>query len=272
MDFKLLRIAFALLLPLLWVREVWAVDCPQEDYELTTQAEVDALGATGCDSISGNLRIRDSTDITNVDGLANITSVEGSLLIYRNDALTNLDGLANITSVGGTLYIAWNFALTNLNGLAGLTSVGGDLYIGFNPILANCEAVAPLLGWPNGPPDDAVGGGIWINGNTTSCNLIAQVLASYTPPPPPGSDRFNALLQVVQATRGADNSRQTQVTSDSSSDAGETRQLVAREGTTAQAKAMSMAGEPAAIPATPHHLMLMMVGLVGLFGLRRLRA
>ena len=42
-----------------------------------TQAEVDALGATGCDSVSGDLRIENSSDITNLDGLANITSVGG---------------------------------------------------------------------------------------------------------------------------------------------------------------------------------------------------
>ena len=68
-----------------------------------TQAEVDALGATGCDSVSGELRIRNSADITNLDGLANITSVGGDLSIYNNNALTNLDGLANLTSVGGGL-------------------------------------------------------------------------------------------------------------------------------------------------------------------------
>ena len=44
---------------------------------------------------------QNSSDITNLDGLANITSVGGDLDIYYNDALTNLDGLANLTSVGG---------------------------------------------------------------------------------------------------------------------------------------------------------------------------
>ena len=88
------------LLPLLWVERVWAVDCPQSNYELTTQAEVDALGAEGCDSVSGYLFIYNSTDITNVNGLANLTSVGGYLRIEDNLALTNLSGLANITSVG----------------------------------------------------------------------------------------------------------------------------------------------------------------------------
>ena len=90
----------SVLLPLLWVEGVWAVECPDTNYNLSIQAEVDALGATGCDRVSGNLTIIYST-ITNLDGLANITSVGGNLYFVENVALTNLDGLANLTSVGG---------------------------------------------------------------------------------------------------------------------------------------------------------------------------
>ena len=50
----------------------------------------------------GDLYIRNSSDITNLNGLANITSVGGDLQIYKNAALTNLDGLANFSSVGGS--------------------------------------------------------------------------------------------------------------------------------------------------------------------------
>ena len=87
-----------------WTAWAEAAACSSNDYEFTTQEEVDALGATGCDSISGNLTLRpsiydNSTDITNVDGLANLTSVGGYLRIEDNLALTNLSGLANITSV-----------------------------------------------------------------------------------------------------------------------------------------------------------------------------
>ena len=86
------------------------------------------------------------------------------------------------------------------------------------------------------------------------------------------SDRFNALLQAVQATRRAGNSEQNQETSDSSAYASVARQLAKQEEASVQARAVAVAGEPAAIPAMPHYLMLMMVGLVGLFGLRRVRA
>ena len=88
-----------------WTAWAEAAACSSNDYEFTTQAEVDALGATGCDSISGYLRIKTSTDITNLDGLASIASVGGDLIIENNAALSNLIGLANITSVGGDLFI-----------------------------------------------------------------------------------------------------------------------------------------------------------------------
>jgi len=71
---------------------------------------------------------------------------------------------------------------------------------------ASCEGLALLLGWPSGPPDDDVAGDITIVSNGSGCNSIAEVLASYTSPitpPTTPSDRFNALLQAVQAIRGA---------------------------------------------------------------------
>jgi hypothetical protein len=88
------------LLPLLWVEGVWAVDCPPGDYYLKSKAAVDALGATGCDRVSGNLFIGDSTDITNLDGLINITSVGGYLSIYSNAARASLDAPTGQRAIG----------------------------------------------------------------------------------------------------------------------------------------------------------------------------
>ena len=88
------------LLPLLWVEGVWAMDCADYNYNLNSQAEVDALGASGCDRISGNLSIRNYTDITNLDGLANITSVGGYLSIYSNAARASLDAPTGQRAIG----------------------------------------------------------------------------------------------------------------------------------------------------------------------------
>jgi len=102
----------------------WAVDCLQNSYSLTTQDEVDAF-PKNCDSVLDSLIVANSTDITNLEGLANLNSVGGDLYIYDNASLTNLGGLANLTSVGDELYIGINTALANIDGLANLTSVGG---------------------------------------------------------------------------------------------------------------------------------------------------
>ena len=183
----------------------WAVDCPVISYSLTTQDEVDAF-PKNCDSVLDSLIVANSTDITNLDGLANLISVAaelaianntalinldglanlasmgGYLYIYDNNLLTNLDGLAKLNSVGGFLIIETNDLLTNLDGLANLTSVGSDLGILNNTALTNCQGLAPVLGWPSGPPDDSVVGDITIRGNATGCNSVDEILASYSPP------------------------------------------------------------------------------------------
>ena len=244
------------LLPLLWVEGVWAVACPQSNYDLSTQAEVDALGATGCTEVTGNLEIQNSTDISNLDALTNITTVGldlkirensvlenfdglqhlsyvgaglhivsndsltsiegltnlsslsqsigigltisdnprltslkglsgltsanfywGGIRVIRNDSLRSLEGLGNLTSMSlGGVEIAENDSLETLSGLSGFTSVAGNLDIYNNTALTHCQGIRPVLGWPNGPPDDNVGGEISIFSNETGCNSVEQVL------------------------------------------------------------------------------------------------
>ena len=138
------RCIIALLLCLVslgWAEWAAAVDCPASSYTLSSQAEVDAFPAD-CDGVNGTLLVEGS-DITNLDGLANLTSVGGNVDIRNNDALTNLDGLANITSVGELLQIYNNRALTNLDGLANITSVG-RLHIGGNAALTSLDGLANL--------------------------------------------------------------------------------------------------------------------------------
>ena len=86
--------------------------------------------------------------------------------------------------------------------------------------------------------------------------------------PPTASNRFNALLQTVQATRGADSAQQTLATSRSSA----AQQRAQKEGASVQARTGGPAEGPVSVPVMPHLLMLMMAGLMGLFGLRQLRA
>lgn len=155
------------LLPLLWVEGAWAVDCASNSYVLSSQLEVNDLGATGCDTIRQNLKIDTESDITNLDALANITSIGGDLNIDNRDLtvvtrLTNLDGLVNLSSVGGSLYIYGNTGLLNIDGLASLTSVGGYLGIENNEALADVDGLASVT---------TIGGALFINGANALTNL-----------------------------------------------------------------------------------------------------
>jgi hypothetical protein len=145
-------------------------------------------GLANLTSVGGGLGIINNDRLTNLDGLANLTSVTsvgGRLDIYNNDALTNLDGLANLTSVGGDLLIQYNDALTNLDGLGNVNSIGGYLDISTNDALTNCRGLAIVLGWPNGPPDDAIGGDIDVVNNGAGCNSIDEIFGSVSEPTKP---------------------------------------------------------------------------------------
>ena len=160
-----------LMAPLIWVEGTWAADCSAHNYTLRTQADIDALGAEGCDTITGALSIRtygssiadvnnvdaltsiisiaggltiEHTSLTNVNGLANLESVGGNLAIMDTSFLVDIDGLANLTSVGGVMGLTNNTALTNVDGLANLNSVFNYLTIAGNSSLANLEGLANL--------------------------------------------------------------------------------------------------------------------------------
>jgi len=236
--------------------QVWGADCSSTDILLSTQVDVDnfqsAYGGGGvCNKVSGSLIIRDSADITNLDGLSSLTNVGRNLEIFENDALVDLDGLSSLTSVGGDLLISSNHALTNLDGLSSLTNVtsvggggyymqisgndalanlnglsslariGGILYIfdndaltnldglssltsiGYeldiqnNLVLSRCTALALLLGWPVGPPDDNIGGYIFVRNNQTGCNSVQEILASVQTAPIPTMSHWALVMLLV---------------------------------------------------------------------------
>lgn len=152
------------LLPLLWVKGAWAVDCTSRSYDPDSGY---SLEPPGCDRIPDNLR-QTNDSVTNVDYLTNITSIGGYLFISGN-ALTNLDGLASLTSVGGHMYIVNARALTSIDGLASLSSVGDFLRISNNDVLTNLDGLASLT---------SVGSYLVIGGNERLINLDG--LASLT--------------------------------------------------------------------------------------------
>ena len=155
------------LLIFLYPVSLYAQECVG-DYNLTTQSEVDNFNCTSVTgaliitgdytgnitnldglseltSVGGNFIICMNPELTNIDGLASLTLVGESLQIWDNPLLTNIDGLSALTSIGGSLGFLWyNAALTNIDGLSALTSVGGPVYIVGNPVLTNIDGLASL--------------------------------------------------------------------------------------------------------------------------------
>ncbi|MEO1078724.1 MAG: thrombospondin type 3 repeat-containing protein [Pseudomonadota bacterium] len=140
-------------------------ECSSADIALATQAEVDAFqvsfgnGAT-CSVVAGRLTISGS-DITNLNGLGEITGVGEGLVVNDNDALTNLEGLSGITSVGGNVIVNSNDALTNLDGLDGITSAL-DLQIVQNSALTNLDGLGAI---------NIVGASLFVIGNDALTNV-----------------------------------------------------------------------------------------------------
>lgn len=91
----------------------------------------------------GSLWIYDNTQLTNIDGLENVSGNLISLKIEENESLENIDGLKNISTISdinndspfaARLSISGNTKLKNLDGLLNLTSIGSVLYIEGNGI------------------------------------------------------------------------------------------------------------------------------------------
>src|SRR5690554_3428141 len=87
--------------------------------ELNTQNEVDEFIYNCYEEITYLLKIS-GEDITNLDGLQNLTYV-GALVLVDNDSLINIDGIQKITSME-SLDIINNISLLSLDGLENLTS------------------------------------------------------------------------------------------------------------------------------------------------------
>lgn len=125
--------------------------CPTGNVVLKTQAEVDQflIDYPTCTQISGLLDIGvwgnlTSSNITNLNGLANINKVTGSVRIGYNPLLTDITGLGNLTNIIGYLTISYNNALTNINGLSKLKTITNNLAITNNTKLANINALSSL--------------------------------------------------------------------------------------------------------------------------------
>lgn len=115
------------------------------NYNITDEQSLQALA--GYTEINGNLIILDTT-LANLNGLECLSIISGDLIIgyynHGNSNLTNIDGLINLTSIGGDLSVTCNDALTNLNGLSNLSFLNGYLFINENDALEDIDSLSKL--------------------------------------------------------------------------------------------------------------------------------
>ena len=141
---RLASIILLLVITTTFYSPLWAVDCEPMSMALNTQAEVDSFQDTygPCDRVF-TLYIEE-TDISNLDGLSEITEIVSSLYIRNNSTLSSVEGLSALTSVGRNLWIQDNMRLTNLDGFSSLTSVVGLLAIFENNALTNINGLSAV--------------------------------------------------------------------------------------------------------------------------------
>jgi len=151
-----------------------AVNCPNTNYNLNSQTEVDAFPG-GCDAIRGRLvidqtdagdpitnlnsltaitsvgryvQLRDTTVLTDTSGLGNLSTIGRYLLIRDNTALTSLSGFSSLTTLGNStasyLQLRNNDSLTDISSLLGLSVVAGNLNIRDNNVLTNIDGLAGI--------------------------------------------------------------------------------------------------------------------------------
>ncbi|SFZ94336.1 Por secretion system C-terminal sorting domain-containing protein [Flaviramulus basaltis] len=145
--------------------------CPPGDVILTSQAEVDAFGATypNCTSISGALAIN-GTDIINLSGLANIHYLSGDVII-QNTQLTSLNDLA-INGINGSIEISGNTQLTSIATAlsTNIASLKGNLSIVNNDALTSLSGLENIK---NINTSAAVTAGLTISDNDNLTDMTA---------------------------------------------------------------------------------------------------
>jgi hypothetical protein len=144
--------------------------CVMSDITLRSQWDVDNFqskygGAGGaCEEVSNNLIIANVSNLTNLNGLANLRRIGGNLEIHNNDS-----GSASNPSN----------SLTDISGLRNIERVGNGFEIISNSMLSDCRPVARLIGYPY--EEANVGSYIIVAGNADGCNSVDEIFSSSGP-------------------------------------------------------------------------------------------
>jgi hypothetical protein len=141
-----------------------------QGYEITNLE-----GLMNVTSISGDLDIIDNIDLTSLNGLNNLSTIRGSFNLSDNIYLQGLGGLENLSSIEGNFWIIRCHSLHNLYGLEELNSIGGDLEIRYNVALSSLEGLDDLNA---GTIDN-----LTICGNDSLSNCDVQCICNYLSSP-----------------------------------------------------------------------------------------
>lgn len=134
---------FLLLLFITFVSKcVAAQTCPSVDFDSQQRLDNFKTQNPNCKTISGRVVIY-GPDITNLDGLSNITAIEGDLALI-NTSVTTLKGLSSLVSISGRLSILVNPLLSNSDGLENLAIITDGIDVNGNPTLTDFSGLQSL--------------------------------------------------------------------------------------------------------------------------------
>lgn len=119
-------------------------------------------GLSNLTSIGGNLWICEAYNLNSLSGLENLTSIGGDLHISDNDGLGSLSALQNLNSISGSIRFEFNTTPVNPAGLGNLTSVGGDIRFYHNAGLTSLTGLEGIY---------SIGGNLEIEANDILSNL-----------------------------------------------------------------------------------------------------
>jgi len=131
--------------------------CLPNDSYFNTQSDIDDFYTNNpnCTTIEGNLMIM-GNDITNLNGLQNITTFEQGFWIEDCPLLESFSGLENVTYIGDYLEIGNLPLIEDFSEFSNLSYVGGALDIIILPSLININglenvtsAITHLILWGN---------------------------------------------------------------------------------------------------------------------------
>lgn len=125
----------------------FAQNCPDFDIELLTQEDVDNFCQSfpDCTEVTGDLIIGSSSsvnysDVNDLSCLSSLNFVEGDLIIRNTSDLSNLNGFQNLQEVN-KLSLHGNHSLTTLNSLSNLNDTIQSIYLSNNNQLQNLEGL-----------------------------------------------------------------------------------------------------------------------------------